>query len=339
MRGPYNYKLGFTNDTRNWGGITTAVRTEVDFDKANIEYIEFWMMDPFLTGPNGKVITSQRNGDNNTSGGQLIFQLGSISEDVARDGKHAFKNGLAPDGEKTKMVRNEWGYVTSQQYLTNAFDNSSSSARDNQDVGFDGVTGEDEKALSAYQGEDASSDDFRYFLDNSYSAGQAQILERYRDFNGHDGNSPIITGNDNVTPSGSNLPDNEDLNADNTMSELEEYYEYGINLKPNQLDIGREFVVDKIVHNHEETGEPVTWYLFRIPVRDGKGKKFGNIEGFKSIKVHPNADDRIQSAYRVADGEFQNGGKPLEKLFRTVDGKWCQPFERKLQLHGVGSEP
>jgi cell surface protein SprA len=286
IRGPYNYTTGFPSTPvalrENWGAITTAIRTEVDFDKANIEYVEFWLMDPFLPGPNGKVLTQQRNGLNNDSGGQLIFQLGSISEDVARDGKHAFENGLPTDGEESKTIKNAWGYVTTQQYLTNAFDNSGAS-RSLQDVGFDGVSGEKEKELSDYKGEDASSDNFRYFLDGSYDDVQAQILERYRDINGQDGNSPIITGSDDVTPAGTNIPDNEDLNADNTLSELEEYYEYSIDLRPGGLDIGREYIVDKISPVHEKTGEPVTWYLFRIPIRQVE-KTFGNIEGFKSIK-------------------------------------------------------
>ena len=34
----------------------------------------------------------------NRTGGKLVFQLGSISEDIMRDGKHAFENGLPPDG-------------------------------------------------------------------------------------------------------------------------------------------------------------------------------------------------------------------------------------------------
>ena len=64
--------------------------------------------------------------------------------------------------------------------------------------------------------------------------------------NGQDSNSPIITGNDAVAQSGSTIPDNEDLNADNTLTELEEYYEYDMDLKPGQLDIGKEYIVDHI---------------------------------------------------------------------------------------------
>jgi cell surface protein SprA len=299
-RGPYNFNPNlnnngfFTNPRENFGAITNAIRTEVDFDKANIEYVEFWMMDPFISGTNGQIddgINPQRN---NTTGGKLIFQLGSISEDVMRDGKHAFENGLPADGNlATGAIENSWGYVTSQQYITNAFDNSSE-ARSNQDVGLDGISNDVElikfddflnstSGLSPAAQDrirlDPSADDFKYFLSSEFEEN-AQILERYKHFNGLDGNTPI-SGNDVVARSGSPYPDNEDLNADNTLSELEEYYEYDIDLRKDQLRIGSEYIVDKIDSTIYD--DRVTWYLFRIPVREFENK-FGNISGFKSIR-------------------------------------------------------
>lgn len=303
-RGPYNYNTAIDDKQRlldrdpkqNWAGITTSVRTEVDFDKANIEYIEFWLLDPFIEGENGKIITSGKSeGQNNTTGGQIIFQLGNISEDIARDGKHAFENGLPPEGDLNQATLTEWGYVTNQNYLTNAFDNSGT-ARANQDVGLDGVTAEREAetfagaflsklsggALAAASA-DPSADDFQYFLGSEFDSRNAQLLERYKNFNGMDRNSPII-GNDVVARSGSQTPDNEDLNADNTLNEDEEYYEYNVDLKKGFLDVGRPYIVDKIEAQPENVpGEKVTWYLFRIPIRDIK-KKVGDISGFKSIR-------------------------------------------------------
>jgi cell surface protein SprA len=303
-RGPYNYNTDInaqgvlrpTDVKNNWAGMTTAIRTEVDFDKANIEYIEFWLLDPFLPGPNGRVIVKGKNeGVNNTTGGKLIFQLGSISEDVARDSRHAFENGLPVDGNLAGKVSNEWGYVTSQQYLNNAFDNETS-ARPNQDIGLDGATNAEEgvkfgpnflsqlpaQAQELYQN-DPSGDDFQYFFDSRLDAIGAQILERYKNYNGMDGNSPVNTGNQDLARSGTQTPDNEDLNADNTLSELEEYYEYDIELKPNDLEIGDEYIVDKINTADNISGQPVDWYLFRIPVREFESK-FGTINGFKSIR-------------------------------------------------------
>jgi cell surface protein SprA len=198
-RGPYNYNPTLNADGEflqsavpdNWAGITTAIRTEVDFVKANIEYIEFWMLDPFISySENGKIIDGKFN-DWNTTGGKLIFHLGNISEDVMRDSKHAFENGLPPDGDLTLAVENDWGFVTSQQYLTNAFDNSTSS-RVHQDVGLDGLansaspTSEQTKfadfltSINAtdFVRIDPSADDFQYFLGDDLDAQDAQLLQR-----------------------------------------------------------------------------------------------------------------------------------------------------------------
>lgn len=300
-RGQYNYNPNLTNTglladdpTTNWAGITTAIRTEVDFDKANIEYVEFWLLDPFIDGDLGKVIVDGKNtGENNTTGGKLIFQLGSISEDVARDSKHAFENGLPADGSlEAAATRNEWGYVSNQQYLTNAFDIEPAS-RANQDVGLDGLPTAREAEhfketfmdllnsdTQAAIAEDPSADDFRHYFDPEFDDADAQILERYKFYNGLDGNSPITTTADDIARSATQTPDNEDLNADNTLNELEEYYEYDIDLKKGGLGIGSEYIVDQ-VNGKDVPG--ATWYLYRIPVRDFE-RKFGDISGFKSIR-------------------------------------------------------
>jgi cell surface protein SprA len=308
-RGPYNYNPDLKNqvdpdnkkfaelpgDPRdNWAGITTAIRTEVDFNKANIEYVEFWLMDPFISGPNGRVIVRGNEGINNTTGGKLVFHLGNVSEDVLPDSKHAFENGLPPDGNLALADDTEWGYVPSQQYITNAFDNSPSS-RKNQDVGLDGISSLNENDffkqdfidllnLGAEELEtvkaDPSADNFNYFLGGDLDARDAQLLERYRDYNGMENNTPIITGNDVIARSGSPYPDNEDLNVDNTISELEEYYRYEIDLKAGDLDIGKHYIVDKLVPKEHPDA---TWYLFRIPIQNFKDS-YGNISGFTSIR-------------------------------------------------------
>lgn len=330
-RGPYNYNPSLdvngnlTGDPRqNWAGITTAIRTEVDFDKANIEYIEFWVLDPFIDNENGKVVVKGKDeGVPNSTGGKLIFQLGSISEDVARDSKHAFENGLPPEGDLATgpAQKTEWGYVTTQQYLTNSFDNVSTSRR-NQDVGLDGIpsekeTGFFENYLTSLPAEarekvsaDPSGDDWKFYLGNDLDASDAQLLERYKNYNNMDGNSPIIA-NDPIARSGSQVPDNEDLNADNTLSELEEYYEYEVDLRKGQLDVGKPFVVDKItVQPANVPGDQVSWYLFRIPVRDVR-KKVGNIHGFKSIKY-----------IRMILTEFQQPVVLRLANFRMVGSRW-----------------
>lgn len=300
-RGMFNYNPNLTqegllpNPRQNYGGITRAITTEVDFDRTNIEYVEFWILDPFIEGENGKVLDGIFN-ENNTTGGKLFLNLGDISEDVMKDGSHAFENGLPADGDPTDTQQNEWGRITREQFLLPAFDNSQE-ARANQDVGLDGLSSQNEVSyfedrflnrLSVNQTalntirQDVSGDDFKYYLDESFDQADAKVLERYKKFNGLEGNSPAeINQEFAFTPSGSNKPDNEDLNGDNTINELENYYEYEIDLRPDKLVVGENYIVDKVTAN--VSGENVDWYLFRIPVRQ-PDRIEGTISGFKSIR-------------------------------------------------------
>jgi cell surface protein SprA len=304
-RGMYNYNPNLNpdgtlpNPEQNWGGITRAITSEVDFDKNNIEYIEFWLMDPFIEGENGRVLDGKFN-KNNTTGGELIFNLGSISEDVMRDGLHNFENGLPPDGSDRDVRRRTWGKATTKQFLTEAFDNNPN-ARQHQDVGLDGLkSGQEEREyfkdfVTAVESRvsdpaarqqilsDVSGDKFQYYLGQEHDDNNRKIIERYKNFNGMDGNSPIM-GSSNLpyNPVGSNLPDNEDLNNDNTISDLEEYYEYRLKLKPG-MGIGDSYIVDEIISTDNPSREPVKFYLFRIPVRK-PDRVEGDINGFKSIR-------------------------------------------------------
>ncbi len=299
-RGQFNYNTNLDNvgninhDPRlNWGGITNAIRSEVDFDRANVEYIEFWLMDPFIQSQRGVIDDGRPDPRPNTTGGDLYFNLGSISEDVIPDGRHGFESGLSPTGDVLSSAdQTIWGYVTNQPFLTNAFDNNPS-ARPNQDVGLDGANDVQESQifqdyLNSINGsarviveQDPSADNFSYFLGGDLDSRDAPILERYKNFNGTENNSPIVTGTN--TFSGSTAADNEDLNADNTLSELEEYYEYRIPIRPSSSGGLEEnkFVVDKITNTIN--GDEVTWYLFRVPVRQFDSK-FGSINDFKSIR-------------------------------------------------------
>lgn len=343
-RGMYNFNpdlttAGLLNDPReNFGGVTRAITSEVDFDRTNIEYLEFWLMDPFISGPNGRVLDGIFN-ENNTTGGKLIFNLGEISEDVITDGRHAFENGLPADGNDANTSINEWGKVTNQQFLTPAFDNSPE-ARDNQDVGLNGLNTDEEADFygdrfidrlsvgpEALQNilEDPAGDDFQYYLDPEFDNNDIKILERYKHFNGMEGNTPI-TANSNLpyTPSGSNIPDNEDLNNDNTINEVESYYEYEIDLRPNGLEVGENNIVDRV--STVENGEEVNWYLFRIPIRQPDAA-YGNISGFKSIRFIRTylTDFRQPVVLRMAQ-------------FRMVGSQW-RIFQESLFEKGFSEIP
>ena len=355
-RGMYNYNPNLNadgtlpNPRDNYGAITRAITSEVDFDKTNIEYVEFWMMDPFINVTNGNLQNPTGLIDDginppkaNTTGGKFVLNLGSISEDIMRDERHAFEQGLPANGENSldDVIENEWGFVTRNPYLNPAFDNTAAS-RANQDIGLDGVRTADEVNffneylqslnLSDEAREvilaDPSADNFTYYLGDSLDAVDAKILERYKNFNGMEGNSPVITGNTNqlFTPSATNIPDNEDLNRDNTLAELEEYYEYTIDLRPGQLRVGQNNIVDQVTNPIGENQEPVTWYLFRIPVRK-PDRVQGNINGFKSIRY-----------VRTYLTDFSEPVVLRFVNFRLVGSQW-RTFQESLFEKGLDEVP
>ncbi|MCG8308654.1 MAG: cell surface protein SprA [Cytophagales bacterium] len=345
-RGQYNFNPelnsdGYLNNPKeNWGGVTRAITSDVDFDRNNIEFIDFWLMDPFISGENGRVLDGIIN-ENNDTGGKFIINLGSISEDVIKDNRHGFENGLPADGDVSLTKETNWGRVTEQQYLTNAFDNSSE-ARFNQDIGMDGLRSAQEAEFENYQEfldalnginpearerilKDVSADDFQYYLGDDLDAGDIKIQERYKNFNGTENNSPVVSDvNAAYTPSGTNLPDNEDLNRDNTISDLEEYYEYEMSLKPGELEIGKNYIIDKVVP--DEFGGEVTWYQFRIPIRRPTRTQ-GNISGFKSIRF-----------IRMYATEFDKPVVLRLAQFQLVGSQW-RKFEGNLYQRGLYEIP
>ena len=338
-RGPYNYNFDLNpdgtlkNPASNWGGITTAIRTEVDFDKANVEYLELWLLDPFINNSNGVINDGRTTPKPNTTGGKVVFHLGTLSEDLMRDGKHAFENGMPTDGNLTNATENNWGWVTNQQYVNNAFDNVGGS-RPNQDVGMDGIGNSKEvskfnpdflskiadpsaKAIATL---DPSADDFNYFLGDDLDTKDAKILERYKNFNGQENNTPVLSGNELFPRSGTTIPDNEDLNQDNTLNDQEEYYEYNIDLTPANLKVGNKYIVDAI---SDPKYPDATWYLFRIPVRQFD-EKVGNLEGFKSIRY----------ARMYLTGFSEPVVLRMSK-FRAVGNRWRR-YTAKLQESKLG---
>ena len=297
-RGPYNFDARPASIDRNtgkllnpkarWGGIMRSL-DQVDFETANIEYIEFWMQDPFLKQPN-------------STGGSLYFDLGSISEDVLRDGKRSFENGLPTPNIQAVTDSSVWGRVPSNPIqVTQAFSNDASD-RPYQDVGFDGLNDTLERTkhadylqrLGALVGtnspaylsalNDPAGDNFKNYRDESFDAAHAGILSRYKGINSPQGNSPIAAANSTSTTAFTLYPDQEDLNRDNTLNELEEYFEYEVKLDPQNLVVGQNHITDV-----REFVPPITnaksekWYLFRIPVSE-YNSKIGNIPDFKSIR-------------------------------------------------------
>ena len=305
-RGAYNFDVtptgysaginadGTLNDPESrWGGIMRRIET-ADFEATNIQYIEFWMMDPFEY--------------DSLNSGDLYFNLGDISEDILRDGMKSFENGLPTSEVVTDVDTTIWGRVPTIQALVDAFDNTPAS-RPYQDVGYDGLRDQDEVTFfdSAYlarlaaaygQGSDAytkasadpSADNFHYFRGTDYDNQQeyASILNRYKKYNGPDGNSPSSENSpENYPTIASTLPNVEDINKDNTLSESERYYQYVVHLDRDHMKPGTNYITDV----YEATNIPladgtrgrVKWYQFKIPVRS-PDKVIGNISDFNSIR-------------------------------------------------------
>ncbi len=278
-KGMYNYNPNFASSpvAKNFASLTRAITYDTDFDNANIQYIEFWLMDPFIPGDSGRV---ENIDGENRKGGFLYFNLGNISEDVIPDNQHTFENGFpSSNNASNQPLLTDWGKAPTQQYLTNAFDNTGGT-RSQQDIGLDGLNNAEEQAkFPNTNQEDPANDDFVHFLSPRFDGPDgASILNRYKNYNGMDGNSPEA-GGQAVPQSNYSTPDNEDLNTDNTIinSQQEQYFQYKVDLRKGNIKVGQKYIVDQ-----QQFGN-VTWYQFRIPIREYT-EKVGNIEGFKSIR-------------------------------------------------------
>jgi cell surface protein SprA len=299
IRGPYNYvTTGINNDgtltnpTNRWGGIFRGISTN-DFEALNVQYIEFWVMDPFINKPN-------------STGGNLYFDLGNISEDILLDGRKSLENGIPVNGDLSQIDTTAWGRVPKNQPVVNAFD-SNPTTRVLQDVGLDGMNDADERtkfapavqqvraAVNAQAGaayaNDPSSDDYQYYLGPQLDQQQAGILQRYSKYNGTESNSKTSEQSQAelgiATSASTSLPDAEDVDRDNNMNTDDEYFEYHVPLTPQGLVVGQNFINDKVTSQVKLPNgqtQSVTWYQFRIPINTTLKKAFGNIQDFKSIR-------------------------------------------------------
>ena len=267
-RGPYNNSLNVgTNPTTNFGGIMRSLNS-TNFEQGNVEYIQFWVLDPYVG--KGEIPAA------NT--GKIYFNLGEISEDILKDGRKQYENGLGPD----QILVNPqpiWGNVPASQSLIYAFDTNADN-RKNQDIGLDGLADANEGATyTNFASEtDPAADDYTYYLKAS-----GNILERYKDYNGVDGNS-VVDIND-ANRGASTVPDVEDINRDNTMNTINAYYEYSIDVKPN-MNIGENYITDirnTQVKLPDGSTTDARWIQFKIPVSQPENT-IGNISDFRSIR-------------------------------------------------------
>ena len=309
-RGPYNFddpngtafsaglnpNGGLVAPETRWAGIMRDLTTN-DFQSANVEFIEFWLLSPFLDTLGGVASNPTEHE------GTIYIELGSVSEDILKDSRKFFENGLpfpeTIDPEQT-YVETQWGRVPVGQQVTNSFD-SRVEVREAQDVGLDGLSDEDETQffadwLQSLNGEvtgdalnrilqDPSNDNYIYYNDQGF-ADTDNALVRYRGFNGTEGNTPVASADSNVNTFGSTLPDIEDLNDDRTTNETEAYFQYRIPIKfdgNRGIDMdGNDFVIEEV---EGEAGR--VWYRFKIPLdlpaTHPNFKKVGGVQDFRSV--------------------------------------------------------
>jgi cell surface protein SprA len=279
-RGPYNYNPVAASNNQfpaidapnNWGGIMRAINT-TNFEQSNVEYVQFWMLDPYYG------TTSDVTSPTNT--GMLTLNLGEISEDILKDGRKLYENGLPENGGTQPTVPTNWGKVPASQSLIYAFDTNEGN-RGVQDVGLNGLNDTEEKIkYPAFAGfGDASADNYNYYLNAS-----GTILDRYKNYNGLENNSPITVTDTNR--GNSTIPDVEDLNRDNTMNTINAYYKFNIPISPNPV-VGQNYVSDVLtttggVPNGDAI--PVRWVQYKIPILEATAANIeGPITDFRTIR-------------------------------------------------------
>ena len=362
-RGQYNYdpfngepgvSAGVEKDGKlkspesRWGGMMRDIQT-TDFEESNIEFIQFWVMDPFIRDDYFEIFKEEPR-----NGGFLYFNLGEVSEDILKDDRKSYENGYPYEGNPQPVDSSIWGLVPVNKSIVNAFDNLPS-ARPYQDIGFDGLTSAQERDFygkyladmklvlspEAYANleSDPSSDNFKYFRDESDSRNE-NVIQRYANYNGVDGNSPVSSGT--FVESSTTLPDIEDINRDNTTNSKELYYQYKIPINAsvfNPANVGENYVTD--VRETEVNGKPVAWYQFKIPIRT-PDEVIGEIKDFKSIRfmrmylkgfeqpviLRMAKLDLIRGEWRRFTGEIREDGE-------YVQG---EPDNTKFELNAVNIE-
>ncbi len=285
-RGPYNYNPSangsntLPNPEQNFGGITRAI-TSTNFEQSNVEYIQFWIMDPYYRGSGAP---ADFDSENPLNTGKLFFNLGEISEDVLRDGRKQYENGLPESGNTQNTITSSWGRIPASQSLIYAFDTNEAN-RAVQDVGYDGLEDKDENVRFpgfAATG-DASADNYQFYL-----SAEGDVLERYKNYNGLDGNSPVSVSDNNR--GNTTIPDVEDINRDNTMNTIDAYFQYAVDIRPN-MPVGEGYITDeritvgRIPQGSQSGTIPVRWIQLKIPIDQGANTvKVGPIEDFRAIR-------------------------------------------------------
>ena len=343
-RGPYN--LDATNideegnllyPERRWGGIMRRL-DNTNFEQSNIEYVQFWLLNPFLDPESP-----------NLEGGDLYLNFGEISEDILKDGLKSYENGIPYDGNDQYLEETVWGRVSRQNSLTYSFDNANG-ARLVQDVGLDGLPNEMEYEHSSYADyltalrsrlspsalermqadqfsplNDPAGDNYHFYRGYDYDEERLGVLARYKRYNGVEGNSlNPDEAPDPLYQSAKSGPDVEDINQDNTLNEYERYFQYKVSIRPEDLVVGKNYITDRqesLQRTVDGKDLRVEWFQFKIPLSDYE-RVVGSISDFSTIRFA-----------RM----FMTGFKAVTHLrfasLELVRGEW-RPYDFNLNTRG-----
>ncbi|WP_247649187.1 cell surface protein SprA [Lutibacter sp. B1] len=351
-RGSYNFDTNnvgadgkFTNPEDRWAGITRALTT-TNFEQSNVEYIQFWLMDPYdhysITQEEGLPAGINPNDPSNQVG-ELYFNLGNISEDVLKDGRKMYENGLPENPLSTNNTDETiWGKIPTNQSLLYAFSDSDNE-RLSQDVGFDGLNDEEEIVkFGSNFGPDPANDNYMYFRSSEYDDTEASIITRYKKFNNTQGNSPT----NNLSPQGyptaaTSYPDTEDINKDQTMNSVESYYQYKVSLNKNDLVVGQNNIVDEKnvkVELADGSEKEFRWLQFRIQVST-PDEVVNDITGFNSIRFMRMFLTKFKMPIVLRMGELQLVRGDWRRYTKTLEADNTQPQDltnAQLQNFEVG---
>ncbi|EJL70132.1 hypothetical protein PMI13_02904 [Chryseobacterium populi] len=257
-KGPYNVNPNTETTQQRWAGIMRPISIS-NFVNSNIEYVEFWLMDPYADGTN--IGTDPK----------LLLQLGNVSEDILKDGLMQYENGLPTPGSPSVTTDSNWGSQPKQPPILYAF-SSEGQERTIQDAGYDGLSSDQEsmKFGNTFTNPvtnlaDPAVDDFVFYLSAKFTGSQASsLVQRYKYFRGPEGNSQS-----NSLEVSSQTPDAEDINKDYNLDQAENYNQYTVKLDQASMTLGQNNIVDvktvKATFQNGQTSD-VKWYLFRVPV-------------------------------------------------------------------------
>ena len=275
-RGPWNYdthassfSAGIGNDGKlnepstRWSGITRDV-SGIEY---KINYLDFWLIDPFSTYPDAS--------------GELYFDIGEISEDVLKDGFLSAENINEGTSRSTvwgliKPVSNDASFpaTNSAQY-----DTGLDELKDTDETNYFSEYLKDIKSIcnpSVYTSifKDPANDNYHSFLGTDYTEMNYKVRERYKNYNGGEQNS--FPGSDNNTTIYQHSPNSEDINSNGKLDTVNNYYEYKINIKKESFVLNSNFIesIFYSMRQRRPNGSlaDTRFYHFRIPITEYSAK-------------------------------------------------------------------